>query len=101
MTARTASAKAMSVAVGTAQPSVDPPPMTVDQGVDERGHGHAADRGDHGEGGRLGVAQLTGDQLALELDARDEEEDGEQPVGGPVLDREVEAEGGGPDVEVA
>lgn len=29
MTARTASAKAMSVAVGTAQPAVDPPPMAA------------------------------------------------------------------------
>ena len=101
MTASTASAKAMSVAVGTAQPSREPPPVDVDQRVDERGHGHAAQRGDHGQRGGLGVAQLPGDQLALELDAGDEEEDGEQPVGRPVLDGQVEAERGGAEVEVA
>jgi hypothetical protein len=49
----------------------------------------------------LRVAQVTGDEFALELDAGDEEEDGEEAVGGPVLDREVQAEGGGADVEVA
>lgn len=72
-----------------------------DDEIDERGHGHPADRGDHGQRGGLGFTQLPGHEFPLELDPGDEEEEGEQSVGGPVLDREIEAEGGGAYVEVA
>ncbi len=71
----------------------------VDEYVDHRGYDHAAQGGDHREGGRSGIAQVARDELALELDAGDEEEDGEESVGRPVLEREVQAEGGGADVE--
>ena len=39
------------------------------------------------------VAQVAGDELALELQAGDEEEDGQQPVGGPGAEAEVEVQG--------
>ncbi len=73
----------------------------VDGEVDQCRRGHAADRGDHGQDRGLRLAQLTGHELAFELDTRDEEEDGEQPVGGPVLDGQVEAERGGAEVQAA
>ena len=57
--------------------------------------------GDDGQRGRPGVAQLARDQFALELDAGDEEEDREQPVGRPVRHGQVQAERRGAEVEVA
>ncbi|CAM5670054.1 hypothetical protein SAVIM40S_01406 [Streptomyces avidinii] len=96
MTARTASAKAMSVAVGTAAAVRELVARDVDEYVDHRGYGHAADGGDHRKGGRPGIAQITRDELALELDAGDEEEDGEEAVGRPVLEREVQPRDAGP-----
>lgn len=73
----------------------------VDREVDDRRHRHPAERGDHGESGGLGVTELAGDQFALELDTGDEEEDREQPVGGPVLEGQVQAQRGRSQVEAA
>lgn len=69
--------------------------------VERGGHGHPAERRDHGQCRRRGGAELADDEFAFQFDARDEEEDGEQAVGGPVADGEVEAEGGYAEVEVA
>ena len=49
-----------------------------------------------GQRGLAPVGEVAGDELALELDAGDEEEDGEQAVGRPGAEREVEVQGGGP-----
>lgn len=68
----------------------------IDERVHERGNGHPAHRRDHRQHRGLRILQIPRDQLALELDPRDEEEHGEQPVGRPVLDGEIEPEGGGP-----
>ena len=93
MTASTARAKAMSVAVGIAHPrrASPSPPSERDGGdEDQRGHDDAADGRDdrhHGLGRR---AQVADEELALELQPRDEEEDREQAVAGPVPDGEVE-----------
>ena len=91
MTASTASANAMSVAVGRPSPERTAA-GDADQRVDERRDGHAAERGDDGERGGGGGPQLAGDELALEFDAGDEEEDGEQSVGRPVRDGQVQPE---------
>ena len=93
ITASTARAKAMSVAVGIAHPRrASPSAPTISDGGDEdqRGHDDAAD-GRHHRHHRLGRrAQVADEELALELEPRDEEEDGEQAVAGPVPDGEVE-----------
>ncbi len=98
MTARTASAKAMSVAVGIAQPlgAVEP----GDGEVDDRRDDHPADRCRDRDHGALRVPQVTGDELALEFQPGDEEEDGQQPVARPGFDREVEMQGGRADLGV-
>ena len=104
MTARTATANAMSVAVGMAQPRIAPSPTWAVKATKiSGGHHHAADRGGDGQRGTAGVAQVTGDELALEFEADDEEEDGQQPVGGPGAQTQVEvqAEAVGADVQVA
>ena len=59
---------------------------------DQRRHGHAADRCDHRHEGRLRVAQVAGDELALELEPDEEEEHGQQPVSGPVAERQVQVQ---------
>ena len=101
MMASTASAKAMSVAVGIAQPVERAVGAERDQHVDQRRHGHAADGGQDRQGGPLRVAQVAGDELALELEPDDEEEDRQQPVRGPGAEGEVEVERGRTDREVA
>ena len=100
-TARTASAKAMSVAIGTAQPSGLPPRPRRRPGRGRRARPCRTPRRARAGPRSAGVAQLTDDQLTLELDPGDQEEDGQQPVGGPVPDRQVQAERGDPEVEVA
>ena len=92
ITARTASAKAMSVAAGMAQPVRAAGSPRVHSDVDQRGDGHPADGCDHRHQGRLRVAEVTGDELALELEADEEEEHRQQPVSGPVADRQVEVQ---------
>ena len=91
-TASTASANAMSVAIGTAQPC-GAPGSARDGEVDSGGDDHAADRGDHRQHGLGGPAQLADDELALELEAGDEEEDRQQPVRRPGGQVEVEVQG--------
>src|SRR5690606_18679247 len=50
------------------------------------------ERRDHRHGCGPDVTQRAGDELLLELQTDDEEEDGEQPVGGPRGEAEVEVE---------
>ena len=73
----------MSVAVGIAQPLRAPSPRQVDQDEEHGRHDHAADRGRHRQRRPARIAQVAGDELALELQPGDEEEDRQQPVGGP------------------
>ena len=84
----------MSVAVGTAQPSRLASPIPAMSEVDGGGRDHAADRSGGGDQ-RIGrLAQAAQDQLALELEAGQEEEHGEAAIGGPVLETQR------PEVEV-
>jgi hypothetical protein len=73
----------------------------VHREVEECGHHHAADRGDHRQCRIRRIAQFAGDQLTFELDTGDEEEDRQQPVGSPVLHRQIESDRRDPEVEVA
>ena len=93
ITARTARAKAMSVAVGIAQPRSAPSPaprLTSD--VEQRRHRHAADRRGDRQRRPARVAQVAGDELPLELQAGDEEEDRQQAVGGPGAQGQVQVQ---------
>ena len=102
MTASTASAKAMSVAVGMRPAGRGRRGAHGDDraDVDERGHGHAARaRRRRGAAAFGAVAQVAGDELALELDPRDEEEDREQAVGGPVPRERSRCSAAGPTTE--
>ena len=90
----------MSVAVGIAHPA-SPSPAGVERDVDQRGHDHAADRGGDRQRRAARVAQVTGDELALELQPGDEEEDRQQPVGGPLGQRQVQVQRRRPDPQVA
>ena len=62
----------------------------VDDHVDERGHHHAANGRNGGNDGGGRAAQLAHNELALEFEADDEEEDGEQAVGRPGLNGQVQ-----------
>ena len=57
----------------------------VDAGVDQGGDDHAAQGRDDRDQGLGRLAQGADGQLPLELEAGHEEEDRQQPVGGPVL----------------
>ena len=83
MTASTASANAMSVAVGIAQPPAASPPRLTSDVAGRRGR-HATDRGGDRHRGPARVAEVTGDELALEFQPSHEEEDRQQAVGGPL-----------------
>ena len=64
-------------------------------GIQDRGEGHPCEGGGDGDD-RLGaVGKVTADELAFELDARDEEEEGEQAVGRPLPEGEIQVQGGG------
>jgi hypothetical protein len=69
----------------------------VDGDVDDRRRDHPADRGRDRQGGPARVTQVAGDELALELQAGDEEEDRQQAVGGPLRHRQVEVQRGRPE----
>ncbi len=100
--ASTASANAMSVAAGIAQPlsaSASPAPSD-DRDVDDRRQRHAADGGDHGNRCPLRVPQAACDDLVLELDAHDVEEHREQAVGRPCGDAQVEVQRGWSDAQL-
>ena len=94
MTARIASAKAMSVAVGIAHPRSDRRrrPRRPRRRRPAAGTTIPPDGGDDRQRGPPRVAQVAGDELALELQTGDEEEDGEQPVGGPGAEAQVEVQ---------
>jgi len=70
-------------------------------GIQDRRDGDAAQGGGDGQGRPGAVGQVPGDELALELDARDEEEDREEAVGGPLAEGEVEVQGERSAAEVA
>ena len=90
----------MSVAIGMAQPACAVGVAHGDQHEDQRRHDHAAEGGDHGQDGLSRLPEGPDDQLALELEPGDEEEDGQQPVGRPRLEAEVEVQGRGAHDEV-
>ena len=96
MIARTESANAMSVAVGMAQPA-RPSVPGVDRGVEQGRHDHPADRRGDRQGRAGGLAQVTGHELALELETGDEEEDRQQAVRGPRRQGQVEVQRRGTD----
>ena len=85
----------MSVAIGTPQPA-DPGRPSVEPRVDRGRHDHAAQGGRDRQRGPLAPGQLAGQQLALDLEPDDEEEDRHQPVVDPVGQRQLQADGAGP-----
>ena len=98
--ARTASAKAMSVATGMAQPWPAPgePQATTTNTSAGATMPHTA--ATTGRAASRAVPQGPDDELALELQAGDEEEDGQQPVARPVLEADVQAQRLGADLGV-
>src|SRR5690606_36995178 len=74
-------------------PVPDPRPGDgLDDEVDGDRPRDTEERRDHRHGCGPDVTQRAGDELLLELQTDDEEEDGEQPVGGPGGEAEVEVE---------
>ena len=59
---------------------------------DQRRRDHAADGGGNRQRGAGRIAKVTGDELAFELQAHDEEEDRQQAVGSPAAQREVQVQ---------
>ena len=95
ITASTASANAMSVAVGIAQPAQRITLRAQEgdgHGIHEGGEGDAAQGGGDGQRGLGRRAELADEELALELEAGDEEEEREQAVGGPLAEGQVEVQ---------
>ena len=72
----------------------------VDRDEHQSRQHHAADRGGDGQHGPARITQVAGDELPFELQAGDEEEDRQQPVGGPLGQREIEVQRGRPDADV-
>ena len=64
----------------------------VHERVDDCGYRDATGRGEHRHEGKLRVAQVATHELVLELEAYEEEEHGEETVGCPVCNREVEVQ---------
>jgi hypothetical protein len=90
ITASTATAKAMSVAVGIAQPRIAPSPaLWVNATKMTAGSTIPPTAAAIGSAAPAGVSQVPGDELALEFQA-DDEEDGQQPVGRPAAQRQVQ-----------
>ena len=67
----------------------------VQREVEQRGYRHPADRRRDREQRAARVAQVARHELAFQLESGDEEEDREQPVGGPGAQREVQMQTGG------
>ena len=77
----------MSVAIGIAHPAASGlARRAVMTRKTSAGTDHAADRGNDRQHGLRALAQRSDDQLTFELEAGDEEEDGEQAVSGPRLE---------------
>ena len=87
--ASTPTANAMSVAAGIAQPLASGVPAQMARKI-AAGSDDAAQRGEHRERRRAALAQLTESELALDLQADDEEEDRHQRVVDPVAQVELE-----------
>ncbi len=64
----------------------------VDHDVDRRGKDHAADRRRDRHRRPPWVPEFPGDELAFELQPHHEEEDGQQTVGGPVRQVEIQVQ---------
>ena len=78
------------------RPAVDVfgvPGGQVDRDVDGGGHDHPAECGCDRQRGACRVAQVAGDELALELQPDHEEEDRQQPVGGPRRNTQIQVQG--------
>jgi hypothetical protein len=73
----------------------------VDDHVDECGKDHAAHCCRHRDDRFCGLPQFPGHEFALELQPRNEEEHGQEPVGGPVAQAQFEMPGGVADLDVA
>ncbi len=84
--ASTPTAKAMSVAVGTAQPCASSR-IAVEAQIDERRHDDATSRRDQRQNGLVESAQCAFMDLAPDLHAHDEEEDRHQRVVDPEMQR--------------
>ena len=101
MTASTASAKAMSVAVGMAHPrraSPSAPSARTTPTKTSAGMMTPPTAAVTGTAALATCAQLTDEELALELEPGDEEEDGEQTVRRPVPERQPQLAPLRPDV---
>ena len=98
--ARMATAKAMSVAVGIAQPCIAAESPRFQAAKTAAGDEHSAHRGDDRQRRPPDVAEVACDELALELQPGDEEEDREQAVGRPGGQGQVQVQGARPDHEV-
>ena len=83
MIASTATAKAMSVAVGIAQPRKRFRAGEVDQRIDNCRDRHTSDCRRDGHHGFAELAQVSGHELTFELQPHQEEEDRQQTIGCP------------------
>ncbi len=73
------------------------PGAEVEQHENDCGNDHSADGRGHRQCGACRIAQITGNELAFEFESDDEEEDGQQPVGGPRRQSQIEMQGRRPD----
>ena len=64
----------------------------VEPGVDQRWDSHTPDGRGHWDGSPPGVAEVAGNELAFELEAGHEEEDGQKAICGPGAQREVQVQ---------
>ena len=84
--ARTPSAKAMSVAMGIAHPRASIPPA-VRQEIDRSGDRHPADRAGDRQRRLARGRQFARQHLAFDLQPDQEKEDRHQPVVDPLMER--------------
>ena len=83
--ARMPSAKAISVAVGMAQPRSAMAIALVHDPVQNRRHRHAADRAQHRQQHLFAAGELAAERLALDFQRHQQEEHRHQPVVDPVF----------------
>ena len=74
-------------------PAAAPSSAGGERDVDERRHHHPTERGDHRQRGRTRFPELALDELALDLEAHHEEEDGHQAVVHPLPEGERAGDG--------
>ena len=85
-----ATAKAVSVAIGTPQPCAHGSGGMISR-IEHRRHHHAADRRRDRQRRGAPAGQMADGELALDLEADDQEEDRQQAVVDPVQQRHAEA----------